>query len=300
VCVGLSLAAAGLLAVSHDQFAGNPRFSQLVATQRLHADVTRGCDAADRLAAAKPCLWGPSGAPVVALVGDSNAGHFTEPVAKAAAQLGYRSFISTHSSCPYADLAMRIDADDTFGRLCQTYVDESVGRLIALKPRLVVISSRSDKYIAQIDMGFVDAAGVVATTRSAKQRAYELGVARVAARLTAAGIPVVLVQPVPLMGVAPSNCATVLVVTNRCVSRVPRAAVTAELSSAVAANRLAAASTANVTTVSFLNLLCGATYCSTRSHGRENYRDAEHLSVAGALALTPDFQRLITRYAAAA
>jgi hypothetical protein len=90
------------------------------------------------------------------------------------------------------------------------------------------------------------------------------------------------------------------VITDGCVSREPRAAVTRELARAVAANRVAAAHTANVTTVSFLDYLCGATTCSTRSHGRENYRDAEHLSVAGALALTPDFQRLIARYAAGA
>ena len=281
-------------------FAGNPRFAQLVATQRLHADVTRGCDAADRLDAGKPCLWGPSGAPVVALVGDSNAGHFTEPVASAAAKLGYRSFVATRSSCPFADLVMRIEGDDSLGRLCQSSVEQSVGQLIALKPRLVMISSRSDKYIAQADMAFLDAAGAAATTPAAKQRAYELGVERVAARLTAAGIPVLLVQPVPLMGVAPSNCATYLVITDRCVSREPRAAVTRELARAVAANRVAAAHTANVTTVSFLDYLCGATSCSTRSHGHENYRDAEHLSVAGALALTPDFQRLIVRYAAGA
>ena len=159
------------------------------------------------------------------------------------------------------------------------------------------VQDLTDKYIAQTGLGFVDATGVVATTPVAKQRAYELGVARVAARLTAAGIPVLLVQPVPLMVVAPSNCATILVITNRCLSRTSRAAATAELSSAVAANRLVAASTANVTTVSFLDFLCGTTFCSTRSHGRENYRDAEHLSVAGALALTPDFQRLITKYA---
>jgi peptidoglycan/LPS O-acetylase OafA/YrhL len=302
VCVGLSLAAAAVLAVSHDMFAGNPRFAQLLATQRLHADVTRGCDVADRLDAGTPCLWGPAGAPVVALVGDSNAGHFTEPVASAAARLGYRSFVSTHSSCPYAELVMRIDGDDSYGRLCQAYVDESVGQLLALKPRLVVISSRSDKYIAQLDMAFIDAGGAapVATTPAAKQRAYELGVERVASRLTAAGIPVLLVQPVPLMDVAPDNCAIVLVITNHCVSRATRATVTAELSRAVAANRLAAARTANVATVSFLDALCDTMYCSTRSHGRENYRDAEHLSVAGALALTPDFQRLITRYAAGA
>jgi hypothetical protein len=52
--------------------------------------------------------------------------------------------------------------------------------------------------------------------------------------------------------------------------------------------------------VSFLDELCGRTFCSTRRHGHENYRDEEHLSVAGAVALTPEFARLIELRGAAA
>jgi peptidoglycan/LPS O-acetylase OafA/YrhL len=299
VCIAVSLAAAAVLAVSHDLLGGNPRFAQLVATQRLHADVTRGCDASNRMDAGKLCFWGRSKAPLVALVGDSNAGHFTEPVTAAAGRLGYRSVVSTHSSCPFADLVMQLDGTDAFGRLCRDYVEHAVSELVALKPRLVVISSRADKYIAQSDISFTGAgSALVASTQAAKAQRYELGVERVAARLTRAGIPVLLVQPVPLMRVAPDNCATLLVITERCTAHVPRAAATAELASALAANQHVAERNAHVSTVSFLGVLCDKSDCSTRSHGRENYRDAEHLSVAGALALTPEFERLISRYAA--
>jgi peptidoglycan/LPS O-acetylase OafA/YrhL len=297
VCIATSLAAAALLAVSHTVLGGNARFAQLAATQRLHADVTRGCDAADQ-SVAKTCFWGPAKAPLVALVGDSNAGHFTEPVTAAAGRLGYRSLVSTYSSCPFADIVMRIDGNDEFGRLCREYVDHAVLELVRLKPRLVVISSRVDRYIAQSDIAFTGAGSTrVASTQSAKERRYELGVERITGRLTRAGITVLLVQPVPLMRVAPENCATLLMITDLCTADVPRTAAIAELASAVAANRFVARRNAKVETVNFLDELCGERNCSTRSHGRDNYRDAEHLSVAGALALTQMFERLISRYA---
>jgi peptidoglycan/LPS O-acetylase OafA/YrhL len=298
VCIAVSLAAAALLAVSHDVLSGNARFAQLAATQRLHADVTQGCDAADQRVP-KTCFWGPSKAPLIALVGDSNAGHFTEPVTAAAGHLGYRTLVSTYSSCPFANIVIRTDGNDEFGRLCRDHVVHAVSELVRLKPRLVVISSRADKYIAQSDIGFTGAGStLVASTQSAKERLYELGVERIAALLTRAGIPVVLVQPVPLMPVAPNNCATLLVITDLCAAHVPRTAAIAELASADAANRFVARRNAKVATVSFLDALCGKRNCSTRSHGRDDYRDAEHLSVTGALALTQMFERLISRYAA--
>jgi peptidoglycan/LPS O-acetylase OafA/YrhL len=277
-CAAVALAAAGVLVLSHSLLAKDVRFAQLADASRLHTDVVRGCDAADGLHEPPPCFWG-TGAQTVALVGDSNAGHFSEPVAAADAKLGYRTLVATHSSCPFTDVTMWIDGADGYGRSCRDWVSRTVDVLLRVRPRTVVIGTRADKYIAQGNIWFGGA-----KTPAAKQLAYAAGVSRIAARLTGAGIAVLLVQPVPRLGVAPDRCAAALVLLDRCVSRVSRADAKAELARAVAAG----ASVRNVTVVDFFDTLCGPAVCSGA-----RYRDDEHLSVEGALSLEPAFERLI-------
>jgi peptidoglycan/LPS O-acetylase OafA/YrhL len=277
-CAAVAVAAAGVLVVSHSLLARDVRFAQLAHASVLHADVTRGCDASAHLHYKPPCVWG-SGTQTVALVGDSNAGHFTEPVVAADTRLGYRTLVATHSSCPFAAVTMWIDGSNGYGRSCRAWVDRTVGVLVRLRPRAVVIGTRADKYIGQDNIALGDA-----TTPGAKQLAYAAGVSQIAGRLTRAGISVLLVQPVPKLGVVPDRCAAALVLLDRCVSRVSRADARAELARAAAAG----ASVRNVTLVDFFDALCGPAVCTGA-----RYRDDEHLSVEGALSLEPGFERLI-------
>src|SRR5262249_38731954 len=160
----------------------------------------------------------------VALVGDSNAGHFAEPVAAADAKLGYRTLVATHSSCPFADVTTWIDGTNGFGRACRDWVNHTVDVLVRLRPRKVVIGTRADKYCAQENIWLGNA-----KTPAAKRLAYAAGVSRITTRLARAGIDVLLVQPVPRLGLAPERCAALLVLVDRCVSHASRADAKAEL-----------------------------------------------------------------------
>jgi peptidoglycan/LPS O-acetylase OafA/YrhL len=277
-CATVAVAAAGVLVLAHSLLAKDARFVQLAHANATHADVTRGCDAVAHFHYQPPCVWG-TGTQTVALVGDSNAGHFTEPVAAADERLGYRTLIATHSSCPFADVTMSIDGSNGYGRSCHDWVDRTVEVLVRVQPRAVVIATRADKYISQENIWLGSA-----TTPAAKQLVYAAGVSRIADRLTRAGIRVLLVQPVPKLGLAPERCAAVLVLFDRCVSRVSRADAKAELARAAAAN----ASVPNVALVDFFEALCGPAACTGA-----RYRDDEHLSVEGALSLEPTFERLV-------
>src|SRR5262249_41158517 len=146
-CAAVAIASAGVLLLSHSLLGRDARFEQLARARAPHADVVRGCDAANGNHV-PPCFWG-AGAQTVALVGDSNAGHFSEPVAAADAKLGYRTMVATHSSCPFADLTMWIDGVSGFGRWCHDWVDRTVAAVVRVHPRAVVIASRADKYIGQ-------------------------------------------------------------------------------------------------------------------------------------------------------
>ena len=81
------------------------------AANRGHADSGRGCDGA-RLTEAKPeCTWAvddPRG--TIVLVGDSNAGQFTEPAASAANAMGYNLTVATSSGCAFVDLVAATEA----------------------------------------------------------------------------------------------------------------------------------------------------------------------------------------------
>jgi hypothetical protein len=148
-----------------------------------------------------------------------------------------------------------------------------------VRPRTVIIGARADRYIAQANVWFG-----AAKTPAAKQLAYVAGVSRITDRLAQAGIRVLLVEPVPRLGVAPERCAVALVLFDRCFSRVARGDARAELSRAAAAD----ARVRNVKVIDFFDVLCGPSVCAG-----SRYRDEEHLSVEGAMTLEPAFERLL-------
>jgi hypothetical protein len=90
-----------------------------------------------------------------------------------------------------------------------------------------------------------------------------------------------------------ARCYVIRLVANGCGAQVSRAEVEIERGNALAAERRATAGLAGVREVDLEPALCGPATCVSRRRGVDMYRDAHHLSVAGALTLTGTFARLL-------
>jgi peptidoglycan/LPS O-acetylase OafA/YrhL len=302
-CVVIPLLAAGGLAARHAALGHNPKFAALEESQLLHADVVRGCDRREALdvRTGSACTWAvasPLG--TVVLIGDSNAGHFTEPVAAAANRLGYDATVATLSSCPFTLVRMRYDGAirDTAG--CPHFVAGTLLALTRSKPSLVIIASRTDDYIrsGNIALGSVGDASL-SRDGYAKAASYRQGLEGVIRRLNANGVPVVIVHPVPRLPFDPAGCAVSRVLSGSCFGTRSRQAVDAESHDAIATENRAIASATGAWAIGFENDLCDKRFCHTSKYGVAMYRNSEHLSVAGALTLTDRFANVITAHARA-
>jgi len=102
---------------------------------------------------------------------------------------------------------------------------------------------------------------------------------------------------VPEFSRAPHDCSAIRILTSTCAGSVSRAAVDGKLRRAVAAEDSAAVATTATWAIGFENEICGSKRCSTVRDGTIRYRDRDHLSVEGALALTSRFEHVILRRA---
>ena len=116
------------------------------AILRPHLDRTSHCDSPAPFGdpSRTACLWTVSHSKgQVVLIGDSNAGQFSEPVVSAAERAGYSAYIATFHHCPFNQLATgwAITVE------CRTFARRSLTGLIQARPSLVIIASRTDLYV---------------------------------------------------------------------------------------------------------------------------------------------------------
>ena len=106
----------------------------------------------------------------VVLIGDSNAGQFTEPFVRAANALRLTGAVATYSSCPFVDL--HVLGTNSGDAACWTFDHASLRELLRRRPRLVVIAARTDHYLDDPQIGLQPAGGSAARTsaRPASQR----------------------------------------------------------------------------------------------------------------------------------
>jgi hypothetical protein len=112
-------------------------------------------------------------------------------------------------------------------------------------------------------------------------------------QLNRAGIPVVVVHPIPRLAISPERCAVISILSNACGSSTARTDAERELRLAIGAEQAAVAHASLASTLDLDRNLCGPTRCASMRHGVLLYRDGEHLSVQGALTLTDRFARAI-------
>jgi peptidoglycan/LPS O-acetylase OafA/YrhL len=274
----------------------------LLATERAHATESRRCNLGvpvDQLPAR--CTWSvadPKGR--VVLIGDSNAGHFVEPAARAANALGYDLTVATFPDCPFVDLRVSSAARAQQAASCRRFSAESLHQLEQDPPALVIVAGSIPLYLTS-NVTFTDPnSGRVASTAAAKARLYEEGLQRTLERLRAAGTHVVVIHTVPQWTTwDPRDCANlrVYLTPQSCGASETLGEATAFLSNARVAEDRAIAAVPGAVGVDFRPEICGRD-CATNRGDLWLYKDGRHLSVVGALRLEDRFRQLIDGNAA--
>ncbi len=296
VCITLPLVSAGVLEIGHRRIQQSGTIAAFNDSFPFHADVANGCDNPTPLGERDgfECTWAvdnPTGKAV--LIGDSNAGHFTEAFTAAANQLGLTATVATKSACPFIDLAVvrNGEPDD----VCRQFVAGSLQSLIDSQPNLVVIASangyvESDAYVLESPNGDQRFEGA-----DNKATTWELGLQRTITQLQSAEIDVVLVHTVPYFPEwDPRECAParILLAPNSCGAS--RSLTEADTDRArVISAESAAAATTNIRTLDVADQLCPGGTCSTRLGDTWMYRDGGHISIDASIQLTPIFVELL-------
>ena len=271
------------------------------ATYGFHIDYQRGCDDAAPLGY-RPlarCSWAadhPRG--TVVLIGDSNAGHFSEAVIAADRSLQFDTIVATFSSCAFADGLAVFDNNER-EKDCAWFDSGSLTWLLRQRPNLVILGTRADSYIQDPRIALAAPGMPPEHDPAQKARVWAERLHSALARLDRAGVPVILVHPVPeLPSFDPGSCAAFLLYIDwGCRGSVSRRAVDARLAQTLAAERAAIAAVRRAGLLDLEDYLCSSTMCSSVYDGLLMYRNQNHLSIPGALALTPIFRRTIESHA---
>jgi peptidoglycan/LPS O-acetylase OafA/YrhL len=299
-CIAVPIAASLLLVAVHRALASTSSLQSWTRVERLHADVVRGCNDPTPLGlrTSSRCSWHVSRAKgTVVLVGDSNAGQFTEPVVRAARHARYDAVVVTLSSCPFVEL--RVDSGTgTFRDVCRRFVSETLATLVRLRPSLVIMAARSDGYIENAETGLGPPAGEnTVHGASAKARLWQKGIGSVLATLNRAGVPAVVVHALPELPADSAASAVILILERASPSSSLRSAVDRRLRRSLVAENRAIAAAKAAWGLDVENAVCGAARCSSTLGGHFMYRDGEHLSVDGALTLTRPFYDALVAHA---
>lgn len=270
----------------------------------LHADVLRGCDSVQPLGDrdAPGCTTTvPASRGAVVLVGDSNAGQFTEPVEAAAKALRLDFTVATFSSCPFVDLLMTESTRAFDSDACRRFFSETMLSLVHVRPALVVIASDSTGYIGapQIRLSNKDGSGATSSLTE-KSALWNLGLLSVLRALHDADIPSLVVHTVPKFErfslflcpafrliVDPESCGTVAT----------RQQIDDQRRKALDSERAAIEQVPGAASLDLAGELCTASTCTTNQGETWIYRDGGHLSVGGAVGLTDHFTSAIAEAA---
>src|SRR5262249_30631181 len=198
VCIGASLAAAGGSLAARSALAHTSAMKSWARSQEWHLGEARGCNSPTPLShrPSGTCTWpAPHARGTVVLVGDSNAGHFAEPVVAAARRAGLTTIIATYPSCPFTEA--RIVGTRAPEALCHSFDTGTLTGLPRLKPNLVIVAARTDKYVEDPQVGIRRPGGSTTNAAAEKARLWTSLLRRALAPLNDSDIPVLVVNPVP-------------------------------------------------------------------------------------------------------
>ena len=293
-CVVAPLLAALALNAAYEQLKDSDNYANFA----LHADVQRGCSAATPMGmrTAGDCVWETSySVGRAVLIGDSNAGQFTEGFVAAANANNLDAEVATNSSCPF--IVQRLVDWDKPDTSCTYFVSQSIAHLKLTKPKVVVIASASDGYINQPYFTFRSTDNKTAyVTKEEKIVAYQTGLSHAIELLRVAGIKVVLINPIPKFTQwRPIEMAPIRLLG-------PSSWVNTSISKTDAQNwrsaalevEKSAAKEHGITTLDFFDTLCPTVRCEAFSNNTWAYRDYGHISIAASQRLTKQFTAVVT------
>ena len=293
-CVVAPLFAALALNTAYGQL----KDSHTYANFALHADVQRGCSAATPMGmrTTGDCVWETSNSLGRAvLIGDSNAGQFTEGFVSAANANHLDAEVATNSSCPF--IVQRLVDWNKPDTSCTYFVSQSIAHLKLTKPKVVVIASASDGYINQPYFTFRSTDNKTAyVTKEEKIAAYQTGLSHAIELLRVAGIKVVLVNPIPKftqwkpIEMAPIRLLGPSSWVNTSISRTNAQ----NWRSTALAVEKSAAKEQGISTLDFFDTLCPTARCNAFSNNTWAYRDYGHISIAASQRLAKLFTAVVT------
>jgi hypothetical protein len=231
----------------------------------------------------------------VYLVGDSNAGHFTEGFVKGANAAGYDAVVAAYEGCPFIDL--QVEGTVVGAGRCRRFDEQSLGWLSTVNPRpnLVVVGNRPDGYI-DVSSKYLAAPrrGAFTNDIEVKRHLWEVAMVRTLQRLASHGVPAVVIEPIPWISTFNPGCAVVLVLHDGCAATIRRVLAERERADALLVDKRAVrAAGVMSSTVDFADAFCTVSTCSTVVRRTIAYQDRDHLSIAGAVMLTARFKKLV-------
>jgi peptidoglycan/LPS O-acetylase OafA/YrhL len=296
VCIAVGLSASLALYESPHLLSTATAIQEFGRARAFHADLTHGCDSTVPLGqrSGQQCVWTvPHPRGNVVLIGDSNAGHFTEPFVRAANHAGYSATVATSSACPFLPL----DVHGSRQAGCRAFGRGSLVGLLAVKPALVIAAARTSWYLETERIALASDDTPSTRDQVDKARMWGASLAAYVRRLNGVGIPVVVVHEALMPPTAPNDptgCAVIRVLLRRCERSFSRRAAERERALSLTTEMRAIAGAPRTWGVDFASDLCSRRSCPEARGPVLMYRDREHLSVAGALTLTSRFYRIVS------
>lgn len=301
ICILGPILAFGGLWLANRAIVGSSGAVQIGAALQLHIDEVRHCEGSQAMDPDRrpDCHWPVAQARGrVLLLGDSNAGHFSEPVIQAANAAGYDVTVATLAACPFVDL--RIYSSGVANQACQSFIASALAEIEKRRPNLIILATASDGYIEEPSTTLGTTPDSVPVHHPVdKARVWSTGLSSVLARLTASA-PVLLVHPIPRFRTwTLDSCAAYKVWFDplSCAGTTTRKEVDSWRMRAVQSELSAAAANPRVATLELADILCPEPTCRVLKDGVWIFRDGAHLSVPGAMTLAGVFKTAMQKQA---
>ncbi|MET0496263.1 MAG: acyltransferase family protein [Actinoplanes sp.] len=280
----------GLRTAAQDGW-GQERIAEIqAAVLPEHLDAVSGCTSRAALGSARrpPCSWVvPNARGTVLLIGDSNAGHLTEPFIAAAHANRLDAEVATTGGCPFVVLRPYLE------EACQAFVEGSLRAIAARKPAYdaIVISNASVGYVngylaPKLAIAGPAGGGIQEQAIAGWARGIDETVQRVAA-----DSPVILIGAVPQHKDFPACLArTIFAEAEPGCGKMSAEAASRQRDGVVAGDRKAIAKVSGRYLDTARRLCSSTAGCSTSYHNVQAYRDGAHLSVAGSAMFQDDLR----------
>jgi peptidoglycan/LPS O-acetylase OafA/YrhL len=296
ICIIAPMVAFGALLLANRAIVASPGALQIGTALQLHIDEVRHCEGSKPLSGLQEdCTWPSNPARgSVLLLGDSNAGHFTEPVIAAAHAAGYGVTVATLAACPFVDL--QTFSNGVPNDRCQAFVATALVEIEKRRPNLIILATATDSYIEEPSTSLrANPQSALAQSPAEKAKLWRVGLSSLLARMTRSA-PVLLVHPIPRFRTwTLSSCAAYKVWLDpmSCAGTTLRSEVDAWRARALQSERAAMANNSAVRALELADTLCPLPSCTVIQGDTWIFRDGAHLSVPGSLTLTNEFETAI-------